>query len=141
MLFRSEYNFEYGLGRFQDMGLDSERNRVNTDYMNATFDSAHNLLLGCELSKISVISELDDNPHNFFIRLHVYYGLFGFTVLIISIAYALKRLHEQKAYLYFVLLLALLLRIFLDSVAFHGPLDTLIYYLLFYSLDKINIKL
>lgn len=137
----SDYFFEYGLGRFKEMGLESERNSINKDYFEITFNSVQNLLFGSPLRKINVIAQLDNNPHNSFIRLHVYYGLLGFIVVIFFIFYTMKIFLLHKDSLYFVLFLALLLRAFMDSVAFHGPLDTLIFYLIFYSLHNLKIRI
>lgn len=126
--------FEFGLGRFDDMGLEGDRTLMNTQYLSNAISSPFNMIFGCNLNEIPSILEVDNNPHNSFIRLHVYYGIIGFILIIFALTFSLLKYITKKEILYFVLLSAILLRSFLDSLAFHGPLDPLIYFLIFYTI-------
>lgn len=131
--------FEFGLGRFEDMQFESERSTINNDYLNCIFISISNLMVGANIMDIPSIIEVDGNPHNSFIRLHVYYGLFGFVLLFSLLTFTTIKLFFKKNYLYLLLLIVLLVRSAVDSIAFHGPFDPLIYFLIFHAIANVEI--
>jgi hypothetical protein len=137
--------FQYGLGRFKSMGIGGERENINGEYLQATLQSVRNFLFGCPLSKIPTIvalgidPNLPINPHNAIIRAHVYYGIGGLLLLLGILQFAAYKFFVTRNYLLLVLLISLLLRSSVDSTAFHGPFDTMIYALLFYAI-KISTK-
>ncbi len=131
--------FEFGLGRFENMGLEGERSTMNSDYLHNCLSSIRYFLFGCPYVEIPSIVEVDLNPHNSLIRLHVYYGIVGFVVVVFLILTSILNFIYNKYLLYLFLLLSLILRSFTDSVAFHGSFDPLIYFLLFYSIKNIVI--
>ena len=134
----SDFLYEFGLGRFDDVGLEGERTVMNAEYLTKTFNSTKYIFFGSPLSDIYSIAEVDNNPHNSFIRLHVYYGIFGFTLMVLLLIYTISKLIKKRNYLFLIFLTALLLRSFVDSIAFHGPLDPLIYFMIFYSISDIE---
>jgi hypothetical protein len=135
---------QYGLGRFTSMGMGSERANINSDYLEASLHSIRNFLFGCPLYKIPALislgidPNLPINPHNALIRAHVYYGLGGLLLLMGVILFASYKLLITRNYILLILLISLLFRSLLDSISFHGPFDTMIYTLLFYSIKKPN---
>lgn len=127
--------------RFNSMGLDSDRNSINRDYLIEVFSSINNLFVGPDLNTIASFVYVELNPHNSFIRLHIYYGLIGFIILIILISYTFKHYYFSNSYNYLLLFTVLLVRSYLDSSAFHGPLDPLIYYLAFNAIKNIKVSI
>jgi hypothetical protein len=122
--------------RFDSMGIESERNSINSDYILVVIQEAKSILFGADLAKIPSIVAQELNPHNSFIRLHIYYGIFGFFTLIGFLVYAYWFFYTKKHYMYMLLLSVLLLRSFLDSAAFHGPFDPLLFYLIYFSIQN-----
>jgi hypothetical protein len=131
--FYSDYILKIGFERFQSMGIQDSRTDINQDYINKSINSFSNFLFGSPLKDIPSIAEVEGNPHNSFIRLHVYYGLFGFIfVIFILVSTAIKLLiNMQYLLLYFTI--ALLIRSATDSAAFHGALDPLIFFSVFFA--------
>ncbi|MCS4227934.1 hypothetical protein [Sphingobacterium sp. BIGb0165] len=131
--------FYTALYRIENMGAEDVRETMNQEYLKTTFTSLSNIIFGTPLLDIESLAQVEYNPHNSFIRLHIFYGLFGFIIIICSIIYALIKYVKIGNYVFMVLLMVLLFRSSVDSTAFHGPLDPLIFYLLFMPLK--NIKL
>jgi hypothetical protein len=132
--------FQFGLGRFSSMGLVDIRSEINADYLEKLLSSTRYILFGVPLSEIPSIVELDYNPHNSFIRLHIFYGLVGFIFLFFVIIYSIIHYLKTKNFFFMILLIALLIRSYVDSTSFHGPLDPPIYIFLFYALKNISFK-
>lgn len=132
--------YDFGLGRFKAMGLDSDRNTINADYFKASFNSFRNLIFGAPFKSIPSIIEVELNPHNAFIRLHAFYGLFAFVIIIIMIISSFIGFLKNKNYLFISLFLSLLIRSYLDSTAFHGPLDPILYFLIFFRFRNTIVK-
>jgi hypothetical protein len=137
---------QYGLGRFKSMGMGGAREDINADYLQATFHSFRNFLFGCPLNEIPAIvalgidPNLPVNPHNAFIRIHVYYGLGGLVLLIFMLTFSAYKFFRARNYLLLVLLMSLLARSAVDSISFHGPFDTIIYALLFLAIKNYRVK-
>lgn len=137
----SDTLFEAAIYRFESMGLEDVRSTMNKDYLDATFASPLYFLIGAPLTMIKSMADVDYNPHNSFIRLHIFYGLFGFLLLVFSIIVALFKYLMNKKYLLIVLFIVFLFRSSVDSTAFHGPLDPLVFFFIFYPLKNVNILL
>jgi len=125
--------------RIENMGVEDVRESMNQEYLNTTLSSLSNIFFGTPLLDIESLAVVEYNPHNSFIRLHIFYGLFGFIIVICSIIFAFCRYLKTENYVFLVLLIVLFFRSSVDSTSFHGPLDPLIFYLLFAPLK--NIKL
>lgn len=123
--------------RFDNMGLDANgRDEPNTEYLNRLFDSYFNFVYGVNLAGNKVFEALDLNPHNSLIRLHIYYGVSGFVLVFLYVVKSLYKYICNNNYVYALLLFVLIIRSLVDSTAFHGPFDGLIFYFLFYTLYK-----
>ena len=114
--------------------IESPRLLMNLEYLKAACSSLYYFLFGVPLEKIPTIVKYDLNTHNSLINAHVYYGFWGFLLLVILIGYAGYYFVMTKNYIYLTLLVALFIRAFVDSNAFHGAFDTIFYYLMFYVL-------
>lgn len=125
-----------GLSRFSNYGVeDTARSSVNASYLKELNDNLIYLLVGAPLDQIAAIVLLDLNPHNSIIRLHVFYGLAGVAIVAWLFFRSGVYLIRQRNYIFLFLLLCLLMRSYVDSTSFHGPLDPIIYYLLFQFLE------
>lgn len=130
--------FETAISRFTVMGFEDIRETVNQDYVAATFSSPLYVLMGAPLAPIKSMAFVDFNPHNSFIRLHIYYGFFGFITVISAIIFTLFKYFVKKNYLFLITFAVLVFRSAVDSTSFHGPLDPLIFFFVFSSLKKIH---
>ena len=137
--FYGEYIFSIGFARFQSMGIQDSRTDINAEYISESSRTIQNLMFGSPLDNVIAIKEVEGNPHNSFIRLHVYFGIIGVVIFISIFILSIFKLFKMRAYLLLYLLFALLLRAFTDSAAFHGVFDPLIYFLLFYPLKSLVI--
>lgn len=131
--------FQTALYRIENMGTEDVRETMNQEYLNTTLKSLKNIVFGTPLLDIKSLAEVEYNPHNSFIRLHIFYGLFGFIMIVCVIIYSFIRYLRTGNYILMMLLMVLLFRSAVDSTAFHGPLDPLIFYLILNPLK--NIKL
>lgn len=128
-----------GLSRFVNYGIeDNARSDANLTYLSTIKENFIYLLVGAPLKEIAPIVELKLNPHNSIIRLHVYYGLVGPLMLSYLFLRTIFFFIKKRHFIYLSLLGCLLIRSSVDSIAFHGPLDPLIYYLLFQFIEKAN---
>lgn len=134
-----DFLFEFGLGRFEGMELESDRSLMNSNYIINACRTLPELLFGTDLMNIPSIIDVDGNPHNSFIRLHVYYGLIGFICVVSLICFSLYRILVAKNFLYFLLFTVLLIRASVDSVSFHGPLDPFFYFFIFTGIKNVYI--
>jgi hypothetical protein len=144
--FYGDYVLKIGFERFQSMGIQDSRTDINQDYINKSMNSFSNVFFGSQLMDIPSIAEVEGNPHNSFIRLHVYYGLFGFIFVIFILISTVIKLLIKSQYMLLYFMLALLIRSVTDSAAFHGPLDPLIFFCVFFAFkdriitNKIEVK-
>ncbi len=130
--------FVTAISRFQTMGFEDIRETVNKDYFFTTIQSPLNVLIGTPLTTIKSMFYVDYNPHNSFIRLHIFYGLFGFIIVISTLITSLFKYLVNGNYIFMIMLIALIFRSAVDSTSFHGPLDILIYFFLFFPLKKLT---
>ena len=129
----SDYILKIGFERFQSMGLQDSRTDINQEYISKSTNSLSYVLFGSPLLDIPSIAEVEGNPHNSFIRLHVYYGLFGFIFVIFILISTVIKLLINSQYLLLYFTISLLIRSATDSAAFHGALDPLIFFSVFFA--------
>lgn len=120
------------ISRFQSMGISQNgREGPNSFYMSSLNDSWFNFFYGVSLPGNYQFEVLDLNPHNSLIRLHIYYGLGGFIIMCVLIINSIFKYISNNNFVYILLIGVLLIRSTVDSTAFHGPFDGIIYYLIF----------
>lgn len=132
--------FQVGLERFQRLGGGGQRSYINAEYIELVFSNLKNLFFGIDLSNVRSIVEVDGNPHNSFINLHITFGFFGVLLFIIISMLTLYRSILQANYLLLMVFFLSLFRVSVDIAAFNGPLDAIIVYCLFYSIRYSNIN-
>lgn len=125
----------YGITRFSVLSGQSQRVFINSEYLHATFASFSNFVLGVPLNEVPSIVQVDGNPHNSFIRLHVGFGMAGFLLFFIMLAIGVRSGLGRSQYLILLVLTVSIFRAAVDSAAFHGPLDIVIFYCLFTLLE------
>jgi hypothetical protein len=136
LLYFQTFLNDSGLKRFDSMGIESERSSINSDYLIAALKSPISMFFGADYNRIPSIVFVELNPHNSFIRLHVYYGLLGFIIFISFLVYSMIIFFSKRQYIYLLLISVLLIRSFLDSSAFHGPFDPIIFGLIFIAVKN-----
>ena len=118
--------------------IESPRIKMNIEYVQSSFSSVYNFLFGTPLKEVPTILKYGLNPHNSFIRAHVYFGFLGFLLLMVMLGYTSFLFFKTKNYIFGLFLVALSIRAFLDSNAFHGSFDALFYFLIFYAIKDIK---
>ena len=117
-------NIEEGLNKTQfGQGFtDEARTGMMDEYLSKL--NFYNSFMGASYKDTSIEKSFANNPHNSFIRLHSYYGIFGIVILLMvlgSILIANK--NKSVKFSLLVLLLLLLFRAYTEPILFPSPLD------------------
>lgn len=108
-------------------GLDSDgRSSIAEQYFHE-LSNPLNIIFGVDLSQLPSIDFLK-HPHNSYILLHSYTGLFGFLLVVILLCKGMLRISEGKIGM-LLIVLSFPLRIVTDSICFFSNLDFVIYLL------------
>ena len=109
--------------------LDPHRARMLADYVQK-LDVA-SLLFGASYADTSILTTYGGNPHSSLIRLHSFYGIFGFLILVIPFGFAMlaNKIKKDK-FVFLSLVFFVLMRAATDPIFFPSALD-LFYYLYF----------
>lgn len=114
--------------------LDPHRGYMLADYLGKL--DAWSLLFGADYSGTSIESAYGSNPHNSYIRLHSYYGIFGLLVAIFS-PFAVFSTNKEFSFkwIVFVLILLVLIRAVTEPILFPTLLDFFyaLYFMLFWK--------
>lgn len=130
------------LRKFLQSGFDNQARAVIwKDYIDHTFDSLKNIVLGTPKENLIMGRIFEGNAHNSFINIHVDNGilvLIVFGYLVYSIVYAVK----NKKWIFLICLVTFCFRAFFDNV-FWGTKGTaiLMYFMFFPILIKSNVHL
>ena len=125
-----------GLDRIFNEGLRDHRNTINADYVKTSVSSIGNFIFAPPVREVISIVEVDNNSHNSYINAHIFYGASGIIIIFGFLVYSVSQLIRQRSMMLLCLLICLLIRSWTDSVAFHGPLDPLILFVVFESIRK-----
>lgn len=114
--------------------LDPHRGYMLADYLGKL--DAWSLLFGADYSGTSIESIYGGNPHNSYIRLHSYYGIFGLLVVVLS-PFAIFATNKGFSFkwIVFVLVLLVLIRAVTEPILFPTLLDFfyVLYFLVFWK--------
>lgn len=127
-LFRS---LSVGIERFQRLSIEGQRTSINIEYWEAISTAPMSLLFGAPIDNIRAIVEVDGNPHNSLINLHIFAGIFGVILFFGLVLHALLILCRNNQFLIALMLFVAIFRSLLDSTAFQGQLDVPILLALF----------
>lgn len=136
-------NYEIAYQRSLSKGLeDRARETILKEYIKEFDMNIMSFFLGVPFRDHSIFAFYNNNLHNSYLRLHAFFGLAGFLMVLIGIAVAMKKYIKQKNILYFFIFGTILLRITTDTLAFTGIMDPLIYYFLINGVsDKLKKKI
>lgn len=110
-------------------GVESDRYYIAMDYFNCL--DLFSFFVGVDLSSVPMVEEFGGNPHSAFLRLHSFFGVSVFFLIIASIVSFLILLVEKKLLLALVLLLYLFRAVF-DIFYLFNLFDYLVFPLVFY---------
>jgi hypothetical protein len=101
---------------------DEARTSINKEYISNL--DPWKFLFGSSYKNTSIEKYFGGNPHNSFIRLHSYYGIFGIIVLFfLFISILIAKRNASVKFVLFGLLLLLLFRAFTEPILFPSSLD------------------
>lgn len=114
--------------------LDSHRGDMLADYIGKL--DAWSLFLGADYSGTSINTTYGGNPHNSYIRLHSYYGIFGLLLVVLSVfaMFAANKRFVCKSVV-FILVFFALIRAVTEPILFPTLLDFFyaLYFLIFWK--------
>lgn len=114
-------------GKFQKKGLDLDsRDFIIFGYLNKI--SLQTFFMGVNPRQYP-FTLLHENFHNSFLSLHSQFGILGLASLVYTIFLTIFNFIKKK--FLSIILLAIFLRIFTDTIAFVGLFDFIIYYLIY----------
>lgn len=137
-LFSENYQVIYQ--RTVTVGLqDDGRKTIIDNYLNDMFTNREYFLFGVPYKNNSVYQLFNNNLHNSYLKAHSIFGLFGIIFIFWKSIQSIINYFKERNFLYLILLIAILIRIATDTVAFFGILDPIIYYLFFSYYKEKNI--
>lgn len=104
--------------RFYDnraVGSNLERMAMIRMYVDKTLENIFYLLFGTDVSHLSLILNQKGNVHNSYLMLHKAFGLLGSAILLFEVAVCIKNIWNKRKYEFVSIILAIMLRAFLDS--------------------------
>ncbi len=119
--------------KYEKFGMQSSRIEIWTEYLSGLFLNVRNFIFGVNYASgnFPILIHYKGNIHNSFFILHAKYGLIPFllfTGLLLRTAIVSFKKGDR---LILITLVAILLRVSLDWVAFPGAFDMLIFYYIF----------
>jgi len=127
--------FYIKLARLERYGLSNDYRNSMLDYYLSQLD-VFNVFFGFKYTESGYFLKWDLNPHNSFIRLHLYSGLISmlsFLILYLFSAYY----WFKKSFFMFVVLNVIVLRVYFDTLVFFGPLDFVIFAIILYPIPPL----
>ncbi len=121
-------------------GLKSSRIRFWAEYIVQTVSSIKNILFGTNVSNIGIGQELDFNPHNSFIEIHMHNGIFTLMIVFIMLAKNGYISIKKQNYIYIVCMISIMIRAFTDHVFWPAYGTPILFYFMFYY-DNISSNL
>ncbi len=126
----------YSTTKFSAGIYDVYREEMINDYLEKI--DMIGFLTGVSYENTSIQFLYGNNPHNSFIRMHSFYGLFGIFIITISLFLPFLSRHDiSSKFLLFILMLLIIARAFTEPVLFPTPLD-LFYVLICFAPFKYN---
>lgn len=118
-------------------GLDTPRNSLFSEYVNAALNDAYSFFFGVDIAKCcSIIVSYGSNPHNSFLMGHSIYGIISTIIAFVMVVVIIA----SKRMDIILLLLFLLIRYSLDTMGIFGYYDICLFTLFYFSLLVIQKK-
>jgi hypothetical protein len=124
-------NIEEGLNKtqFGQGYTDEARLGMNAEYI-SNLDT-WNFFFGSSYKNTAIEKYFGGNPHNSFIRLHSYYGIFGIMVLLmVTVSILIAKKEKSIKFTMLVLLLLLLFRAYTEPILFPSALDLFFFFMI-----------
>lgn len=128
------YEEIYNATRLSQGFLDEHRGQMLADYVQKL--DGLSLLFGANYEGTSILTNYGGNPHSSFIRLHSFYGIFGFLILAIPLGLAmLANKKKMDKFVIFSLISFALIRAATEPIFFPSALDFFyyIYFVIFFK--------
>lgn len=113
-----------------DSSADQMRIKIWTSYLNPVFSSMYSFLFGLKLDANNLLIQFLGNTHNSFLMTHAYFGIVGFTAMIIGVVKSLKKYFKSKNYDFFIFCIAFMIKAFTDWIYPSQIGDVIILYLI-----------
>ena len=108
--------------KFAHSVADGPRAQILTEYM-AKIDAV-SFILGSNYSGTSIINVFDNNPHNSYIRIHSFYGIWGVFLVFLPVLFILfSKVRWLLKFAVLFLISSMLARAFSEPLFFPTPLD------------------
>jgi hypothetical protein len=120
--------------KFANGVLDEHRARILADYMDKI--NWLQLLLGADYGGTSIVTHYGGNPHNSYIRVHSFYGIWGLISVFLPFTFIfLKKIKWQYKISILFLILCALARALTEPIFFPSMLDFfyILYFIMFFS--------
>lgn len=124
---------EYFISR---RGLRSSRFKIWEEYIMQAAVSIKNFLFGVNVSHISIGLEFESNPHNSFLSIHMYNGIFTLIVVLIMLIKNGYTGIKNRNFLYVVCMISMMMRAFTDRVFWPAYGTPILFYFMFYYNNK-----
>ena len=134
------YNLDYILFRlnssaimefFKANALRSSRTRFWPEYIKAAKSDLKSFIIGADVSHTFIGTDLENNPHNSFIEIHMKNGIIGLAIVVFMIIRTAIYSIQRRDYLFFICFVTLLLRGFTDHVLWAAYGTPILFYFLF----------
>ena len=135
-IFFSEYMTAF-VEKMDQYGGKSVRTEIWAEYINASFESVGNFLLGVNTTDptLEMLSFYSGNPHNSFLILHANLGIIACFLIFALYIKVISKARKEKNAVIIIVLIAASARMFFDWIAFTGVFDVLFWYMLLYATD------
>ena len=118
---------------FSDKGFtETGRIKMIRLYLEETSSNLKSIFFSFPITNVPYYAKFNFNLHNSYLKLHSQYSLIGFTSFFILGLNSLYMLLTRKKWGLLIILLGVCFRAFLDSAAFPGHLDLILYGFLLY---------
>jgi hypothetical protein len=119
--------------KFVDGVFDESRGQIISEYF-AKIDILH-FFLGADFLGTSIVEKFDGNPHNSYIRVHAFYGLWGLVLIFLPLLIIfIKKVNRPFKFAVFFLIFSALVRAISEPIFFPSLLDFfyVLYFFIFY---------
>jgi len=126
--------------KFSNGVLDEHRGRMLIDYLEM-LESPLRLFFGASYEHTSINDVYGGNPHNSYIRVHSFYGLFGLLIVFVPlISLFISRKNRIQKFVFALFIIFALLRAVSEPIFFPSTLDFFyfVYFFLFFNFAKKN---
>ncbi len=123
---------------FRQRGMRSSRTYVWSEYIERTICDFKNIIIGTDVKNVLLVQELNGNPHNSFIAVHMNNGLIMLVLVLVLFVRQITRSIRNRYYIYTICALSMVIRSFTDSIFWPTYGTAVLFFLLFIDLKEHN---